>query len=87
MATKKKCNYFDVYLYAKDHGNKAAAEEFGLSIQRVNAALLMGDDISQGAVERPQLSQYTPRELMEELARRGYAGTLTYTQKVDISKL
>lgn len=31
------------------------------------------------------LEQYTPRELMEELARRGYTGELTYTMKVDIT--
>lgn len=32
------------------------------------------------------LEQYTPRELMEELARRGYTGELTYTMKIDITK-
>lgn len=31
------------------------------------------------------LEQYTPRELMNELARRGYAGELTYTMKIDIT--
>lgn len=87
MAIKKKCNYFDVYLHAKDHGNQATAKEYGLSVQRVNATILIGDDIVNGAMERPKLEQFSPRELMEELARRGYAGTLTYTQRVDISKL
>lgn len=87
MAIKPKCNYFDVYLYAKDHGNQAAAKEYGLSVQRVNTTLLIGDDVVQGAMERPKLGQFTPRELMEELARRGYAGTLTFTQRVDIGKL
>ena len=32
------------------------------------------------------LEQFTPRELMEELARRGYTGELTYTMKIDITK-
>ena len=32
------------------------------------------------------LEQYTPRELMEELARRGYTGELVYTMKIDITK-
>lgn len=27
-----------------------------------------------------RLSEFTPRELMEELARRGYEGKLTYTE-------
>lgn len=31
------------------------------------------------------LEQYTPRELMNELARRGYTGELTYTMKIDIT--
>lgn len=30
------------------------------------------------------LSAYTPRQLMEELARRGYEGKLTYTKIVTI---
>ena len=35
------------------------------------------------------LKDYTPRELMEELARRGYKGTLTYTETrtVDIQNI
>lgn len=31
------------------------------------------------------LADFTPRELMEELARRGYTGELTYTMKIDIT--
>lgn len=33
------------------------------------------------------LSDYTPRQLMEELRRRGYKGTLTYVQTIDIEKI
>lgn len=35
------------------------------------------------------LSAYTPRELMEELRRRGYTGVLEYTEvhKIDITKI
>lgn len=35
------------------------------------------------------LGQYTPRELMEELARRGYTGKLTYveTHTIDIENI
>ena len=33
---------------------------------------------------RQILSEFKPRELMEELARRGYKGNLTYTQTIDI---
>ncbi len=36
-----------------------------------------------------RLSEYTPRELMEELKRRGYEGKLTYTEThiIDISTI
>ena len=30
---------------------------------------------------------YTPRQLMEELARRGYTGKLSYTKVIDITRL
>ena len=33
------------------------------------------------------LSDYTPRQLIEELRRRGYKGTLTYVQTIDIEKI
>lgn len=38
---------------------------------------------------RGGLESYTPRQLMEELARRGYKGTLTYTETrtVDLQKI
>lgn len=40
-------------------------------------------------VKKQRLSEFTPRELMEELNIRGYEGVLTYTrvEKIDISKL
>lgn len=39
--------------------------------------------------ERGGLETFTPRELMKELARRGYKGTLTYTETrtVDLTKI
>lgn len=33
------------------------------------------------------LAEYTPRELMLELKRRGYEGDLTYTAKISLSNL
>lgn len=38
---------------------------------------------------RGGLESYTPRQLMAELARRGYKGTLTYTETriVDLTKI
>ena len=39
--------------------------------------------------ERGGLKDYTPRELMLELSRRGYEGVLTYTERktIDITRL
>lgn len=34
-----------------------------------------------------ELSAYNSRQLMAELARRGYEGELTFVQKIDITKL
>lgn len=41
----------------------------------------------QGVSKEKSLLGFTPRELMSELHRRGYEGVLTYTKKVDISKI
>jgi len=83
----KKCNYRDVYFYAKEHGKEEAAKEYGLSIQRINTTLLIGGDIINGGEKLPPLKNFTPRQLMEELAERGFTGKLAYTQTVDLAKL
>lgn len=33
------------------------------------------------------LANYTPRQLIEELSRRGYRGKLRYTYEIDLEKL
>jgi exosome complex RNA-binding protein Csl4 len=39
--------------------------------------------------KKQRLSEFTPRELMEELKRRGYDGELVYTEvkRINLSKL
>ncbi len=37
--------------------------------------------------ENSPLSAFTPRQLMEELRRRGYKGELTYIQKIDLEHI
>ena len=36
---------------------------------------------------KSELSAYNSRQLMAELARRGYGGKLTFVQEIDITKL
>ena len=51
------------------------------------------DIYSRAKAERPiptgegGLSKFTPRQLMEELRRRGYTGTLRYVQEIDIARI
>ena len=35
----------------------------------------------------PELSRFTPRQLMEELHTRGYTGELKYVQTINLEKL
>lgn len=36
-------------------------------------------------IKTMRLQDYSPRDLMNELARRGYKGELTFVQKIDIT--
>lgn len=40
---------------------------------------------AKGKDSNPKLAEFTPRELMEELACRGYHGKLTFVQKREIT--
>lgn len=50
-------------------------------------AKMKGEELENA--KKARLSDFTPRELMAELKRRGYDGTLTYTEvkSINISKL
>lgn len=41
---------------------------------------------SAGGGDDDPLSKFTPRELIQELARRGYKGKLSYVYEIDIEK-
>lgn len=47
------------------------------------------EDDKLEAVKKARLSEFSPRDLMKELARIGYEGTLTWTEThvIDITKL
>ena len=88
MPKTKKFDYLEVYRYAKEFGVKETCEAFGLSESRVRNCITIGDDFAR---EKPleknakTLDKFSPRELMMELANRGYRGNLTYTQTINIS--
>ncbi len=87
MPAKRKCDYRKVYLFTKEWGQKAAIEEFGVSSGLVHAIVAIGDAIlDRKPLEKDAktLDKYSPRELMQELAKRGYEGKLTYKQIIDI---
>lgn len=87
MPAKRKCDYRKVYLFIKEWGQKDAMEEFGISPSLVRTIAAIGDailDRKPPEKDAKTLDQYSPRELMQELAKRGYEGKLTYKQIIDI---
>jgi hypothetical protein len=85
---KQKADYIDVSFYAKEHGKKAAAADLGISQSHVSYIVAIGDAfMGEKSVEKnaKTIDKFTPRELMEELARRGYTGKLSFTQTIDIT--
>lgn len=53
--------------------------------KRIEEAIKVREQAQKDAEVKTTLSSFTPRQLMEELARRGYKGELTYVQKIDIT--
>lgn len=87
---KKRLNYKEVYLFAKEWGQKDAAEEFHVNEPTIRYIVNIGDAILENKPapkDAKALSEYSPRELMQELAKRGYEGNLTFKQVVNIQKL
>lgn len=53
--------------------------------KRMETVIKMRQEAQKEAEVKTALGQFTPRQLMEELARRGYKGELTFVQKIDIT--
>ena len=87
MPAKKKFNYREVYLFCKEQGRENAIEYFGISPTLAHYIVAIGDEILENKPilrEARTIDKYSPRELMQELAKRGYEGKLTYKQVIDI---
>ena len=84
---QKKHDYLELYTVAKERGKEFVCKTYGISMGNMNAIIRIGDDLFKDR-ELPKnaktLEEFTPRELMEELARRGYKGELQYMQKINI---
>lgn len=59
----------------------------GKSLVQVKPEALAGVNKRPFPDKDNPLSAYTPRELMVELHRRGYDGELTYTSRINISRM
>lgn len=80
---KKRLNYREVYLFAKEWGQKDAAEEFHVNEPTIRYIVNIGDAILENKPapkDAKELSEYSSRELLQELAKRGYEGELTLKQ-------
>lgn len=77
-----------MYLFAKEYGRKATMEAYGASEATVSSVISIGDAVTENRPiqkDAKTLDKYSPRELMQELARRGYEGRITYKQVIDIT--
>lgn len=83
--SRKGLNYAEVYDYLKEHKAKETAEKFGSTEKFVTLVGRVGDAVLGRLQDSKPLASYTPRDLMTELANRGYRGKLTYQQVIDIS--
>ena len=53
--------------------------------KRIAAAMEARQQALKEEEVKVALSEFSPRQLMQELARRGYTGELTFVQKIDIT--
>lgn len=80
---RKRLNNCEVYDYLKTHTIEEAMVKFGASDKALQNIKRIGDDLL--ARRTQPLDQFAPRDLMAELARRGYRGELTFVQKININ--
>ena len=83
--SRKGLNYCEVYDYLKTHTAEEAAVKFNSTAKFVTTVQRIGDTLISRVQEDKPLSNYSPRDLMMELANRGYRGKLTYQQVIDIN--
>lgn len=90
---KRILDYVEVYLFLKSNGKERALQKFGYSLTTLTFVKNIGDDFQKyynkkNGIKTPStLDEFTPRQLMEELVKLGYKGTLTYTNEINLENL
>ena len=85
---KKRLDYAAIYTLLQSSSVEEVAEATGVHIKNVALIKHIGDAVLEGKPKPKDartIDQFSPRELMMELANRGYRGKLTYQQVIDIN--
>ena len=78
---KRKFDYAAIYFAVKNGlSRKEAMEQFKVSDATLSAIMTAGDAFIDYKPKENPLADYTPRQLMEELKRRGYTGKLQFVE-------
>jgi len=87
---KRKFDYPAIYIAVKNGLSKREAmEQFNVSSATLGIIMTAGDAFSAYTPKDNPLGDFTPRQLMEELRRRGYTGKLQFVEvkTVDLNTL
>lgn len=78
---KRKFDYPAIYVAVKNGLTKQeAVEKFNVSPATLGIIMTAGDAFSDYKPKANPLGDFTPRQLMEELRRRGYTGKLQFVE-------
>lgn len=81
MAAHRKYDYCEIYSAVKSGLTKEEVKElYGVSDATLGIIITAGDAFTGFVPDQHPLSKFTPRQLMEELKRRGYTGKLQYVE-------
>ena len=87
---KKKYDFAEIYFAVKNGLSKQeAVEKFQVSMPYLKLIMTAGNAFANYKPKANPLEDFTPRQLMEELKRRGYTGKLQYVEvkNIDLNKL